>query len=357
MEDNYDEIAALFEEELRDLDFNDSGDDEYDESLAQIDALGAQLRQTLHGQEDEDEDAEWQHMMTMRKANARFQILEETVSGDWSSTETKDSPVSHSEGKKQNKKKKTKHKKNNSPSPSPSRSRSSSPAQSSSSPFQFTSQKEENMDDKTVEKSPISETKSADETNMEEKESEEEKSSSVISMTMPQVESAESDPDKIILDLMDTIVSAVASVAAMSVRPVPEKADPVTVDMSHLPKMFTAENEEEHEKKQVRFASTFDNAAYEEQAAILDEAANESEKAKVQAAIELLRMAEEKLQEEAEEERRLLDRDRQQRLRRKQRMAEELLRARHDKAATSIQALIRRVLGRARYVLLREGGT
>ena len=53
MEDNYDEIAALFEEELRDLDFNDSGDDEYDESLAQIDALGAQLRQTLHGQEDE----------------------------------------------------------------------------------------------------------------------------------------------------------------------------------------------------------------------------------------------------------------------------------------------------------------
>ena len=60
MEENHDEIAAMFEAELRDLDYNEKSEDEYDESLAQIDALGAQLRETLYQGDENDDDAEWQ---------------------------------------------------------------------------------------------------------------------------------------------------------------------------------------------------------------------------------------------------------------------------------------------------------
>ena len=203
MEENYDEIAALFEEELRELDFNDAGEDEYDESLAQIDALGAQLRDSLQGEEDGGEDAEWQQMMTMRKANARFHILEEAVSGDWSSKEKKDSPSSHSEGKKGKKRKK----KLVEAEVRPSRGVLRRLIFAISISIHF--QEKESSSEGASEIAPISETKGVDDAAVKEKESEEE-SSSVITMKMPQVESAESDPDKIILDLMDTMLNAVA---------------------------------------------------------------------------------------------------------------------------------------------------
>ena len=56
MEENHDEIAAIFEAELRDLDIHDPNEDEYEASLAQIDALGAQLRETLNRSEENDDD-------------------------------------------------------------------------------------------------------------------------------------------------------------------------------------------------------------------------------------------------------------------------------------------------------------
>ena len=79
--DDKDDIALMFEAELHNLD-NYDGEEEYDESYEQLEALGFQLKQQLNQpsmEDDETEEDEWESLMNARKANARFAILEEAV--------------------------------------------------------------------------------------------------------------------------------------------------------------------------------------------------------------------------------------------------------------------------------------
>ena len=80
--DDKDDIALMFEAELHNLD-NYDGEEEYDESYEQLEALGFQLKQQLNQpsmEDDETEEDEWESLMNARKANIRFAILEEAVS-------------------------------------------------------------------------------------------------------------------------------------------------------------------------------------------------------------------------------------------------------------------------------------
>ena len=154
MEENHDEIAAIFEAELRDLDIHDPNEDEYEASLAQIDALGAQLRETLNRSEENDDDAEWQNMMNMRKANARFQILEEALTGEWASGEKKEVPSSPKNVTKDSKGKRKVTSRSPSRSPSPKLSHS---------PTLASSPKKDQTSKSTVSKFPVSEIKDSEE--------------------------------------------------------------------------------------------------------------------------------------------------------------------------------------------------
>jgi hypothetical protein len=241
MEEDHDDIAALFEAELRDLDNYDSGD-EYDESIAQLDALGANLRETLR-QDDEDGDKEWENMMTMRRAHDRFHILEEAVSMDSpgvnASDEQKGSPSSPSPSSISRRKKKNRNTQPAGGSRSPSPGGRKSPSSRSASP------RLDNGEEEEKEKDYIS----ADTNNL----SKYAPGSMVI--------------EPLIVDLMDTMLNAVTSVAAMSVREEQQEVGHVSVDMSHLPKLFTEQDEEEMDQKQrkksVKFArGDFETSAY-----------------------------------------------------------------------------------------------
>ena len=89
MDDN-DEIALMFEDELRNLD-NFDEDDDFDENFEQLEALGFQLKQQLNPQSPTNDDEEWESMMKARKANSRFSVLEEAVSMHAPSPERKSS--------------------------------------------------------------------------------------------------------------------------------------------------------------------------------------------------------------------------------------------------------------------------
>lgn len=292
--DEKDELALMFEDELRDLDNFD--DEEYDESFEQLEALGFQLKQELNQRsgvdEESTEDDEWESLMNARKANARFAILEEAVSMHAPSPERKISDFPESDIKNKNTTKGSKAKAPGTLSPT--------------------------------------------------------RDSSLSSTVLPyRKQTANLEPE--ILDLMDTICDAVSAYASLSIREeVAPRSGPVEVDMSHLPSMFTAESEQAVVGDSgISQPTPFDNAVYAERAAILDEAA-EDEKKNVQAAIDLLRMAEEKLEREAVEEAAALERDRQQRVLRKQRMAEEMVKAKRKKGATTIQKHVRGRYGRRR---------
>ena len=248
--DEKDEIALMFEEELHNLDNFD--EEEYDESFEQLEALGFQLKKQLNESNDLDkektDDDEWESLMDARKANARFAILEEAVCMHAPSQERKSSasPLSDKKRRKSAETGKTRT------------SRSPAPA-SDSSP----------------------------------------------SSTVPlfyRRQTVDLEPE--IIDLMDTICDAVSAYASLSIREdITPRIGPLEVDMSHLPAMFTSESEQAVvvESKDVNQVASFDHTLYAERAAILDETA-ENEKSKVQAAIDLLQLAEEKLKLEAEEE-------------------------------------------------------
>ena len=153
--------------------------------------------------------------------------------------------------------------------------------------------------------------------------------------------------DPVVLDLMDSMLSGVEKVSSLSfLRPALAMSDRSKVfvaDFSALPQLLGADID----VQSASAASPRDMSrnGYTSNAQHYAGYANtlvEQRRQQMQEALEFVAQAEQRLRAEEAEAKAALEVDRQQRLLRKQRMVEEMLRAKRKKAATRIQSCIRR---------------
>ena len=149
-----------------------------------------------------------------------------------------------------------------------------------------------------------------------------------------------------IRDLMDSMLASVEFTWKIVISKEREVANTIVIDYSKLPKIIADDVEVEGQEQDLE-ALKAEMSGYELRYA---SKADQLEKERIRDSFNMLKEdeAEAILLQEAEETARLLEEDRQQRIQRKLRMMEEIMRAKQAKAATRIQTRQRGALARAR---------
>ena len=306
MEDDAEEIARIFAAELADLDNSYDSDGEEDQSLRQLEELGAQLRQSIDEQNRGDDD-DWQALVQSTKSeSSRLKDIEEVNTAV---------PVQHARSPIAKKKKRSKSPDNRKGSPTSSSPKSPEPKE-----VKFA----------TVDDDP----------EMQEE------------IKIDAKSAADEERDKnVILDLMDSMLTAVGMAARLTAPKVTEKAQEVKADLSSLPQMLV--DEEKTDEMTKGSDADMEISGYVPNSA--QKSGDLQEQERVREALKMMEEAELRLKEEEEESAIALKVDRKQRAERRQRMVEEMMRAKRDKAVLRLQTICRGMLARKhRKVLMME---